>query len=234
MGRPERIVFALGPLGQSRKPPTLPQRTDAVAAARQNLVGIGLVADVPDQPVSGRIEHIMNCDGELDDPETSAQMAAGHGNGADGLLSQLIGKLPQLGAWKLAQGRRLGHLVKQWRFGSCHSYRLTSALAAHESPVKQPFHSAKSRPPAFHKLLGVGFQPRLRGLVRSAPFGLGTIFSSRLSADRSFCSQWPFRAWPRSYRTIESSRSTSPCSSLATIASSSRRAASKVSCSTGV
>ena len=47
----ERIVFALGALGEAGQAAALPQRADAVAAAGEDLVRIGLVADVPDQPI---------------------------------------------------------------------------------------------------------------------------------------------------------------------------------------
>jgi hypothetical protein len=44
----ERIVFALGALGETREPAALAERANAVAAAGEDLVRIGLVADVPD------------------------------------------------------------------------------------------------------------------------------------------------------------------------------------------
>ncbi len=48
----ERVVFALGALGEAGEAAALAQGADAVAAAGQDLVRIGLVADVPDQPVA--------------------------------------------------------------------------------------------------------------------------------------------------------------------------------------
>ena len=51
MRRAEGVVLALRPLGEAGKPAALAQRADAVAPPRQDLVRIGLVADVPDQPV---------------------------------------------------------------------------------------------------------------------------------------------------------------------------------------
>ena len=49
MRRAEGVVFAFGALGEAGKAVPLPQRADAVAPPGQNLVRIGLVADVPDQ-----------------------------------------------------------------------------------------------------------------------------------------------------------------------------------------
>jgi hypothetical protein len=56
MGGTERIVFALRPLGETGEAVALPQGPDAAAAAGQDLVRIGLVADIPDQPVTRRVE----------------------------------------------------------------------------------------------------------------------------------------------------------------------------------
>ena len=57
---------------------------------------IGLVADVPDQPVGRRIEHVMQRDRQFDHAKTRAEMAAGDGDGIDRLLAQFVGNLPQL------------------------------------------------------------------------------------------------------------------------------------------
>ena len=103
----ERVVFALGALGEAGEAAALAQRADAVAAAGQDLVRIGLVADVPDQAVARRVEDVMERDGELDHAEPGAEMAAGHRDGVDGLLAQLVGELAQLPAFEPAQVRRV-------------------------------------------------------------------------------------------------------------------------------
>ena len=64
--RAERIVFALGAPGEAGKAAAHAQGADAVAPAGDDLVRIALVADVPDQPVAGRIEHIMERHRQLD------------------------------------------------------------------------------------------------------------------------------------------------------------------------
>ena len=92
----ERVVFAFGALGEAGQAAALPQRADAVAPAGQDLVRIGLVADVPDQPVGRRVEDVVQRDGELDDAKPGAEMAAGPGDGVDRLLAQLVGELPEL------------------------------------------------------------------------------------------------------------------------------------------
>src|SRR2546429_2623721 len=62
----EAVVFALGAFGETRQAAALAQRPDAVAPAGQNLVRIGLMPDVPDQPVVRGVEYIAQCNGKLD------------------------------------------------------------------------------------------------------------------------------------------------------------------------
>ncbi len=92
----ERVVFALGALGEAGQAAALAQRADAVAPAGEDLVRIGLVADVPDQLVVGRVEDVVQRDREFDDAEAGAEMAAGLGDGVDRLGAQFVGQLPQL------------------------------------------------------------------------------------------------------------------------------------------
>ena len=89
----ERVVFAFGALGEAGQPALLAQRAHAVAAAGQDLVRIGLVADVPDQTVVRRVEDVVQRDSQLDDAEPGAKMAAGVGDGVDQLSAQLIRQL---------------------------------------------------------------------------------------------------------------------------------------------
>ena len=85
MRRAERVVFALGALGEAGEPARLAQRADAVAPAGQDLVRIGLVADVPDQPVARRVEDVVERDRQLDHAEAGAEMAAGDRDRGDRL-----------------------------------------------------------------------------------------------------------------------------------------------------
>ena len=96
MRRAERVVFALGALGEAGQAVAHAQRADAVAAAGEDLVRIGLMADVPDQAVLGRVEHVVQGDGQLDDAQAGAQMAAGDRHRVDGFGAQFVGNLPEL------------------------------------------------------------------------------------------------------------------------------------------
>src|SRR5262249_50251290 len=98
MRRTEGVVFALGALGEAGKPAALPQRPDAVATAGQDLMWIGLMADVPDQPVLRGIEHGVEGDRQLDYPQPGAEMAPGDRHRVHGFLAQFVGQLAELAA----------------------------------------------------------------------------------------------------------------------------------------
>ena len=90
MGGAERVVFALRPLGEAGQAAALAQRADASAPSGEDLVRIGLMADVPDQTVARRVENVVQRHGQFDHAEPGAEMAAGHRHGADGLGAQLV------------------------------------------------------------------------------------------------------------------------------------------------
>ena len=96
MGRAERVVLALAAPREARQAAFLAQGADAVAPAGDDLVRIGLVADVPDQPVARRVEHVVQRHRQLDHAQPGAEMAAGDRDGRDRLLAQLVGELAQL------------------------------------------------------------------------------------------------------------------------------------------
>ena len=74
MRRPERIVVALRALGEPRQTAALPQRPHPLATPRQDLVRISLVPDIPDDPVVGRVEHVVQRHRQLDHTQTRAEM----------------------------------------------------------------------------------------------------------------------------------------------------------------
>ena len=53
----ERVVFALGALGEAGQAAALAQGADAVAPSGEDFVRVALVADIPDQPVVRRVEN---------------------------------------------------------------------------------------------------------------------------------------------------------------------------------
>jgi hypothetical protein len=112
----ERVVLALGALGEAGEAAALAQRANAVTPAGEDLVRIGLVADVPDQPVARRLKHVVQRDGELDNTQPGAQMAARYRDGADGLLAQFIRELAQRRLVEAAQVGRGADLIEQRRW----------------------------------------------------------------------------------------------------------------------
>ena len=74
---PEGVVFALAALGKAGQTASLAHAMHLAHATGEYLVGVGLVAHVPDDAVVGRAEHVVQGHGELYHPQTSAEVAAG-------------------------------------------------------------------------------------------------------------------------------------------------------------
>ena len=70
-------------LVKPESPPPWRKRAHALAPAGEDLVRIGLMADIPDQLVVGRVEDIVQRHGQLDHAEAGAQMPAGHRHDID-------------------------------------------------------------------------------------------------------------------------------------------------------
>ncbi len=118
VGRAERIVLALHPPGETAQARALAKGADALAPSGQDLVRIGLVPDVPDQFVAGRVEHIVERDRQLDDPQPRAEMPAGHRHRRDHLLAKLVGQLRQLVLAERAQVGGQAHRVEKRGIGA--------------------------------------------------------------------------------------------------------------------
>src|SRR5260370_42669763 len=95
MGGAERVIFALGALGEARQAAALADRADTVAAAGQDFVRIALVADVPNQAVAGRIEDMMQRNRQLHHAEAGAKMPPRLGYRVAEIVSQLIRNFAQ-------------------------------------------------------------------------------------------------------------------------------------------
>lgn len=93
----EGIVFGLGAFGEAGEPAALTKRVHLPAAAGEDFVRVGLVADIPDEFVSGRVEHGVDGDGELDDAEAGAEVAAGFGDGLNHVAAEFFGEDFQFG-----------------------------------------------------------------------------------------------------------------------------------------
>ena len=111
----ERVVLALRAFGETRQAILLAQGADTVAAPGDDLVRIGLVADVEDDLVVRRVEHIVQRHGQFDHAKTRAEVTAGHGDGVDHFRAQFLRKLRKLVFGKLTQIGRQLDLIEQWR-----------------------------------------------------------------------------------------------------------------------
>ena len=84
-------------------PSLLPERRETVVAAGEQLPGVGLVADVPDDLVARRVELIEQRDAELHDAEAGADVAAGDRAALDEAVADLLGELGELVAAEALQ-----------------------------------------------------------------------------------------------------------------------------------
>ena len=113
----ERVVFALRALGEAGQAAALPQGANAVASSGEDLVRVGLVADVPDQFVGRRVEDVVERDRQLDHAEPGTEMPAGLGDGVDRLGPQLVGELLELLSRQVLEIARQVDAVEQGCLG---------------------------------------------------------------------------------------------------------------------
>ena len=54
------------------------------------------MANIPDDPIMGRLKHMVQSDGQFDNAEAGAEVAAGHRDGVQHLVAQFPGQFRQL------------------------------------------------------------------------------------------------------------------------------------------
>src|SRR5262245_20093832 len=99
----EWIILALQAPGEAGEASTLTDAANAIAAAGDDLMRIGLVAHIPDQAVARCVEQIVQGHRQLDDAKTRPKMSAGNRDRIDRFLAQLGRKLRQAQLRQLAQ-----------------------------------------------------------------------------------------------------------------------------------
>lgn len=116
----ERVVRRLCALGKTRNSTGFTEGRHPVATASDNLMGIGLMTDIPNETVMWGVEDIMQCNCELNDTKRCAKMAAGVGDGAENLPTKFVGKLLEVSKRKALEIFGVGDGVKQgcgaWSF----------------------------------------------------------------------------------------------------------------------
>src|SRR6266540_859310 len=97
------VVRALAAGGVARQPAERPQVLELGLPPGEQLVDVGLMTGVPDDPVGRGVEHAVQGDGELDDTEVRPQVPAGRGDRPDEELPDLAGQLDELVLAEFAQ-----------------------------------------------------------------------------------------------------------------------------------
>ena len=90
MAGPEMVVFAFAAFRERCQSVLGPDGRDAVLAAREDLVRVALMADVPHDPVMRGIEDIVQGHGDLDGTEAATEVPAAAGNGIQQEVPQLV------------------------------------------------------------------------------------------------------------------------------------------------
>ena len=90
MARIECVARALRALGKTCHSPVGAQRIKPVLPAREKLVCIGLVADIPDDPVIREIQCQMKSHGQFHRAEIAGKMSSGHTDLFDKKIPDLL------------------------------------------------------------------------------------------------------------------------------------------------
>jgi hypothetical protein len=90
------VVLGLADRAERGEAAVRADRVQLVAAAGEDLVRIGLVADVPEHLVARGVEQAVDRDGDLAGAEVGAEVAADLADRVDDLLADLLGDLLEL------------------------------------------------------------------------------------------------------------------------------------------
>src|SRR5271166_5277302 len=129
-----------------------------MTATGQDLVRIGLVSHVPNEPVPRRIEDVVQRHCQFDDAEARAQMAARPGDRSNGLRTQFISNSPEIRRAHLPQLlRSVDGVEKHWPF--CFPLKSKTHSAHQNSPSDAWIEATPSPVRAF---LERSYMPSLR------------------------------------------------------------------------
>jgi hypothetical protein len=90
------VVLRLEDRAERRKTAVGADRGQFVAPARQDLVRVSLVPDVPDDLVARRVEHRVERDRQLAGAEVGGEVPSDLSDGLDDVLADLLSQLLQL------------------------------------------------------------------------------------------------------------------------------------------
>ena len=97
------VVGGLAALGKAGNAALHAQPGHAGAPPGEHLVGVALVAHVPDQAVFRGVEQVVQGDGEFHRAQVGGQVAAGAGHGFHQEIPQFLGQQGQLAPLQAAQ-----------------------------------------------------------------------------------------------------------------------------------
>ena len=120
VSRAERVVLAFAHARETAQPVQLAIRQEPVAPTRDDLVGISLMAHVPDQLVVRRVEDVVQRGGQLDDSQTRPQMPRIGRKLLDDEMPQLAAVGPQLVRREPSKVPGRIDLIKIFVRRSCH------------------------------------------------------------------------------------------------------------------
>ena len=92
-------------------------------ATREDLVGIGLMAHVPDDAVHQEIKFVKERHRQFNGAEIGAEVAAGFADGINEEIAELGGELLQLGSREMPDLLRRGDGVEEGVLGAGHAVR---------------------------------------------------------------------------------------------------------------
>ena len=132
MAAVEHVVLRLGAAREATDAVQLAQRAELLVAARQQLVGIGLVAGVPDDPVARRVEQPMQRDASARRRRATSRGGRRSGDRLDDRLADLGGEGDQLVLGEPAQVGRSARASEGWPevLVGDRGVRVTAALAS--------------------------------------------------------------------------------------------------------
>jgi hypothetical protein len=107
------IAFALLRIGKSTEPPQLPEGRKFFSPSGQYLVGIALVAHIPNQSVPGGVKDTVEGNSEFNDSQIGCQMTATFGDHTDDFIADLLSQLWEILPIQGLHIIRSTHLVEQ-------------------------------------------------------------------------------------------------------------------------
>ena len=148
----EDVVRRFGPAWEPADAVELAKRPEPLEPAGQQLVRVGLVAGVPDDPVARRLEQAVQRDGQLDHAERRPEVAAGPGDGPDDGVADLDGELGEL---DLVEAAQVGGVLdgRQDRHGGGNSWVVAmvvpGTLAVTDRTVRRVMMRSRRRTPGW-------------------------------------------------------------------------------------